>query len=439
MSVSDFLNAVSGTAYSLSGSDSSVDNYLKSSPASAYGMYKPAELNGSIIGGLVNARNKDYGKSSIPVSAVTARANLNSLADQGVDRIARRDLQNLKQGSVEGYNLPYTTAYDNPILSGLSWVGDRVDDLNYGLGLGIDTMFDNTVGNFASAINPKLGTGVKDFLNADSLANIIDVGSDIGLILAGGLPGAAVVAGKALGRNARPINDAIVGIDSVTGEELTGGQRAAKGGLAGLDLALSMLPGAGSGVFKAASKGVKDAGLAKAAKDTVDRLAPTQDILKAEDIGKAWEKLTPDAQESVLKNLEERGFVRPQEVTPEEMLTQRLNGEFTVEGAKDSAKKAVSEAKAEAKANGVPVNRAEEEAAREAIQNYRTAANEAKAAGATDVDRAAAESTNLENLINAIGESKETISPKIASDLQNAITGPQPWQCVQKSLYPRGI
>ena len=136
-----------------------------------------------------------------------------------------------------------------------------IDGFNSLVGNGMDWMFDNTVGNAVGLVNKDEGENVKNFFTGEDLAVIPDMVTDIGLAA---IPGAGIplVAAKNLIQQSDNIGEAVMGRDSITGEQIGEGQRAAKAATGLGTAALASIPGVGKlgnlirGAEKAGAKGM---------------------------------------------------------------------------------------------------------------------------------------------------------------------------------------
>ena len=166
-----------------------------------------------------------------------------------------------------------------------------IDDINYGVGSGIDWLWDNTVGNAAGAIGGGLNAlfggdfddsfndvkeNVSNWVTPETGSMVSDMLFDLGLSAIPGI-GIPLAAGKNAIQNSENIFEGITGVDDITGEKIGGGQQVAKlaTGLGGV--ALSTIPGLGKA--KNAGKIAKDASKAIGTYD--DLLEGSDDMLRA--------------------------------------------------------------------------------------------------------------------------------------------------------------
>jgi hypothetical protein len=208
-------------------------------------------------------------------------------------------------------------------------LGRATDALYSGIGGGIDTALDTLIGD--GLIGGVFGNDIaadkfKNFLTGDSLGAIADIGTDVALLGLTGGTALPFVAAKALVRNSQPIYDAINGVDSVTGRQLDAGQRAAKGGLAGLDLVLSSLPA--GGVFKGAAKGMRNATKAAEEGAKADALKAIENAAKSENRLNAVNDLTEEQLANTSKYLSEHGIDIAEPDSVKKIASKRISKEF---------------------------------------------------------------------------------------------------------------
>lgn len=177
----------------------------------------------------------------------------------------------------------------------INFLDDGIDAVNYGIGTGIDWVWDNTVGNVGGLLgmgggalgNLFLGEdndlgkvfeqsrdNVADLVTPETGAMVSDMLIDVGLAAVPGI-GTGLVLGKNAIQNSENIYEFMTGADDITGEQLDPTQWAFKGvtGIGGT--ALSALPGAGN---------VKNANLtaqlgAEQLADTLPKLQRASDIV----------------------------------------------------------------------------------------------------------------------------------------------------------------
>lgn len=177
----------------------------------------------------------------------------------------------------------------------INFLDDGIDTINYGIGTGIDWVWDNTVGNVGGLLG--MGGGalgnvffgedndlgevfeqsrdkVADLVTPETGAMVSDMLLDVGLAAVPGI-GTGLVLGKNAIQNSENIYEFMTGADDITGEQLDPTQWAFKGitGIGGT--ALSALPGAGN---------VKNANLtaqlgAEQLADTLPKLQRASDIV----------------------------------------------------------------------------------------------------------------------------------------------------------------
>lgn len=176
---------------------------------------------------------------------------------------------------------------EDDLLSGaIRGAREVIDDINYGVGTGIDWLWDNSVGNVAGVIggglNALLGGDFEDSFNdvKENVSNwvtpetgsmVSDMLFDLGLSAIPGI-GVPLAVGKNAIQNSENIFEGITGVDDITGEKLDGGQQIAKlaTGIGGT--ALSAIPGLGK---------AKNAGkVAEAGRQAVDEIGDAADVAK---------------------------------------------------------------------------------------------------------------------------------------------------------------
>lgn len=143
---------------------------------------------------------------------------------------------------------------ENAFTQALGGIREGINGFNNMVGTGIDWGVDR-FGDLVGAVTGRddWKQSIQDATTGEDLAIIPDILEDIGLVaLTGPVGGAALLGAKGLLQNTDNFQEALTGIDHITGERLTGGQRLANtaAGLGGT--ALTMLPG-----FSAAKAGRK--------------------------------------------------------------------------------------------------------------------------------------------------------------------------------------
>ena len=134
---------------------------------------------------------------------------------------------------------------ENTFTDAVGGIKSFLDDVTVGAGNGMDWVFDNTIGNLAGLVGGEnLGNTFKDAFDGQDLSVIPDIAADIGLAM---IPGAGIplVAAKNAIQQADNFADALSGRDSVTLENLDGGERLGRGLEALGSTALSAIPGIG--------------------------------------------------------------------------------------------------------------------------------------------------------------------------------------------------
>lgn len=134
---------------------------------------------------------------------------------------------------------------ENTFTDAVGGIKNFLDDVTVGAGNGMDWVFDNTIGNLAGLVGgDDLGNTFKDAFDGQDLSIIPDIAADIGLAM---IPGAGIplVAAKNAIQQSDNFADALSGRDSVTLENLDGGERLGRGLEALGSTALSAIPGIG--------------------------------------------------------------------------------------------------------------------------------------------------------------------------------------------------
>lgn len=146
-----------------------------------------------------------------------------------------------------------------PQPSSIARFGNKINDLNFRIGEGIDDAYDNVIRKLYRN-DPERMIQLQSTFDGEDLAVIPDIIGDAALFGVGsvvGTPalGAALVAGKNGLQNAENIEEAIKGIDYETGDTLSDGEQWAKGLGAVGNVAISAAPVPSLG--KIASKATK--------------------------------------------------------------------------------------------------------------------------------------------------------------------------------------
>lgn len=197
-----------------------------------------------------------------PTSKKNLRESANAIYQQMLGPDAPADLADWDQNKILGYT-------DN-------WVrdlSDWMDDVGGTIGTGIDWAFDNSVGTLAGVIGgDKAGDSVRNWMTGDDLSWIPGAAVDIAALGLSGGALAPVVAARNAVAYSDQFNNALTGVDQITGQELNDQQRSIAGlaGLAGT--ALSAIPGtaAARGLGKTAAKAAGEAA-EKTAKEGVEK------------------------------------------------------------------------------------------------------------------------------------------------------------------------
>ena len=190
---------------------------------------------------------------------------------------------------------------ENAFTQGVEAASDFIDDVNMGVGTGIDWLWDNTVGNAAGllggaaggiqglltgedpmALAAEVGEDLKqtasDIVTPERAAIVSDMAIDLGLSAIPGVGIPLAVAKNAI-QQSENLAEAFNGYDSVTGEKLDNNQRVARGLGALAGVGMSAIPGIG--VAKNAMKVGKEADdIAAGAAKSADELTAKADKLE---------------------------------------------------------------------------------------------------------------------------------------------------------------
>ena len=132
-------------------------------------------------------------------------------------------------------------------------LNDAINDVNYGIGSGLDWLWDNTVAAGLGGLADFTGLGdgeavkeqVADFMTPEGGSIAADMLIDLGLGLIPGV-GPWLAVGKGLVQNSENIYEGLTGRDDITGERLDPGQQFAKALLGVGGTALDVIPGIGN-------------------------------------------------------------------------------------------------------------------------------------------------------------------------------------------------
>lgn len=214
---------------------------------------------------------------------------------------------------------------------------DTINGINGTIGNVLDGVFDNTIANIIDWANEEsikngTGTSAKDFFTGEDLAVVPDIIEDIGLSLLGPA-GWGAVAAKNLVQNSTNLYEGITGKDSITLDDLSDAQRAAKVGSGLVNTALASLPGIG-GAARGLSKAIKGQTAAgKVINDITKTNAP-----KLLDAPKVSDDIAEIAEESVkLLDAPKASSSEATNVT-EKAISDALTGELPVFETKEAAK-----------------------------------------------------------------------------------------------------
>lgn len=184
---------------------------------------------------------------------------------------------------------------NDPISGAVRGARGVIDDINQGVGTGLDWIWDNTVGNLAGLVGGGISAllggdfedsfedvkgNVSDWVTPETGAMVSDMIMDLGLAAIPGVGIPLSVAKNAI-QNSENIWEGFTGVDDITGERIDPGQKIAKlaTGIGGT--ALSAIPGIGK--MRNAGNIADDA--AKALGKYDDLLDGSDDMLRALESG----------------------------------------------------------------------------------------------------------------------------------------------------------
>ena len=132
-------------------------------------------------------------------------------------------------------------------------LNDAINDVTYGMGTGLDWLWDNTVASGLGTIADFTGLGdgesvkeqVADFVTPEGGSIAADMLIDLGLGLIPGI-GTGLALAKGLVQNSENIYEGLTGRDDITGQRLEPGQQLAKALLGIGGTALDVIPGVGN-------------------------------------------------------------------------------------------------------------------------------------------------------------------------------------------------
>ena len=243
--------------------------------------------------------------------------------EDGNEKLFRQTIDDIYKNELNGTLNPDTDIRGNNAFTlAIRGLNEGYDDLLGVAGNMIDKPWDFVAGGIAdNLMGKKTGDRVRNLMDGRDVGTALDIGADIALAATPfGMP---ALAAKSLVRQSDNIDEMVKGYDNVTLEDLTGAQRAARGGEAALNTALSMLPGVGRAgkVVKGATKKSmeesaerfgKKAAEIEGAKKTLtrdafleDRRLPLQEALDAATADVAEKKAASDA---IKQAMSENGF-----------------------------------------------------------------------------------------------------------------------------------
>lgn len=215
--------------------------------------------------------------------------------EEANEKMFRKEIDRIYKDELQGTLNPDTDIRGNNVMSqAIRGLNEGYDDLLSIAGNAIDKPWDVIAGGIADATGQhKAADKLRNLMDGRDVGTALDIGADIAL-MANPMTMPIGVA-KALIQQSDNIDEAIKGRDNVTLEDLTGAQRAARGGEAALNTALATLPGVGKSgkVLKAA----KADEVAKSVDDAKELVKPLE---KAVDTAKTNAKDSKDAYMSEL-------------------------------------------------------------------------------------------------------------------------------------------
>lgn len=183
----------------------------------------------------------------------------------------------------------------DPLSGAIRGARGVIDDINQGVGTGLDWLWDNTAGNLAGLIGGGVSAlfggdfedsfedvkgNVSDWVTPETGAMVSDMMMDLGLAAIPGVGIPLSVAKNAI-QNSENIWEGVTGIDDITGEKIDPGQQIAKLATGFGGTALAAIPGIGK--MKNAGDIADEA--AKAIGKYDDLLEGSDDMLRALDSG----------------------------------------------------------------------------------------------------------------------------------------------------------
>ena len=234
-----------------------------------------------------------------------------STEDEVTDRLFRNTVDDLYK-ELGGEGDPDTVIRGNNALTkAIRGLDEGYDDFLTFTGNMIDKPWDFVAGGIADQVGGKeAGDKLRNLMNGRDIGVATDIGVDLAL---GATPfGMPLLAAKSLIQNSDDINEAITGKDNITQESLTDTQRAARGGEAALNTALTMIPGAGRAgkVLKGAKKSNIDDAIEALTKEKseAEKVFPTDAFKKlakgdSDPEAEVWDKLIQNAEEAETKRL----------------------------------------------------------------------------------------------------------------------------------------
>ena len=242
-------------------------------PSPDSGKSSSSASGGYDIGQLVSEAERMGDKSNdykYQIAVEIARSRMGDDADADDDAF-KSEIDSIYENELNATNTGRDQRGENPLTDAIGGVGDFFNGAADIGGDVLDWAFDNTVGNVFEFV-----TGddyMKDLFDGDDAAIVADSLMDMGL---SAIPGVGI--GLATMKNAAQmyptIQEAVYGIDNVTGEDLTLNQRLGAIGSTALGLGMSMIPGWGgarvSDVASDALRGAAKSGAKEAAGEVAE-------------------------------------------------------------------------------------------------------------------------------------------------------------------------
>lgn len=245
-------------------------------------------ISGVNFGKIADQANQTYDPEMAKYYAAVDLARQEFSGNEEVnEKMFRKEIDRIYKDKLQGTLNPDTDIRGNNVMSqAIRGLNEGYDDLLSIAGNAIDKPWDVIAGGIADATGQhKAADKLRNLMDGRDVGTALDIGADIAL-MANPMTMPIGVA-KALIQQSDNIDEAIKGRDNVTLEDLTGTQRAARGGEAALNTALAALPGVGkAGKVLKAAKADEVATSLKGAKETAKTLGEkaskaSDDVTKA--------------------------------------------------------------------------------------------------------------------------------------------------------------